>query len=77
MTSAQTPPPAFTMPVQLAKVAGAHRDPAPAAPHVRRLAREIGVDIHSVQAAAPVVASAKTTFNYMPRTRWPPQPQQL
>ena len=49
-----TPPPAFTMPVQLGKVAGTeHRDPAPAAPHVRRLAREIGVDIHSVQGSGP------------------------
>ncbi|MGD0467974.1 MAG: 2-oxo acid dehydrogenase subunit E2 [Terriglobales bacterium] len=46
--------PAFSMPVQLAKVAGTeHRDPAPAAPHVRRLAREIGVDIHSVQGSGP------------------------
>src|SRR4029077_20183503 len=45
----QAATPAFTMPVQLGKVAGTeHRDPAPAAPHVRRLAREIGVDIHSV-----------------------------
>jgi pyruvate dehydrogenase E2 component (dihydrolipoamide acetyltransferase) len=44
----------FSMPVQLAKVAGTeHRDPAPAAPHVRRLAREIGVDIHSVQGSGP------------------------
>jgi pyruvate dehydrogenase E2 component (dihydrolipoamide acetyltransferase) len=44
----------FTMPVQLAKVAGTeHRDPAPAAPHVRRLAREIGVDIHSVPGSGP------------------------
>src|ERR1700720_3123228 len=46
----QTATPDFTMPVQLGKVAGTeHRDPAPAAPHVRRLAREIGVDIHSVR----------------------------
>ena len=46
--------PAFTMPVQLEKVAGPeHRDPVPAAPHVRRLAREIGVDIHSVQGSGP------------------------
>jgi len=29
------------MPVQLGKVAGTDRDPIPAAPHVRRLAREI------------------------------------
>ncbi|MFZ0479387.1 MAG: dihydrolipoyllysine-residue acetyltransferase [Terriglobales bacterium] len=48
------PAPAFSMPVQLGKVAGTeHRDPAPAAPHVRRLAREIGVDIHGVQGSGP------------------------
>jgi pyruvate dehydrogenase E2 component (dihydrolipoamide acetyltransferase) len=42
------------MPKQLGKVAGTeHRDPAPAAPHVRRLAREIGVDIYSVQGSGP------------------------
>ena len=47
-------PPEFSMPVQLSKVAGTeHRDPAPAAPHVRRLAREIGVDIHGVQGSGP------------------------
>src|ERR1039457_4297709 len=50
----QTATPTFSMPVQLGKVAGTeHRDPAPAAPHVRRLAREIGVDIHSVQGTGP------------------------
>ena len=44
----------FSMPIQLEKVAGTeHRDPAPAAPHVRRLARELGVDIHSVQGNGP------------------------
>jgi pyruvate dehydrogenase E2 component (dihydrolipoamide acetyltransferase) len=44
----------FSMPVQLGKVAGTeHRDPVPAAPHVRRLAREIGVDIHAVQGSGP------------------------
>jgi pyruvate dehydrogenase E2 component (dihydrolipoamide acetyltransferase) len=44
----------FSMPVQLGKVAGTeHRDPVPAAPHVRRLAREIGVDIHGVQGSGP------------------------
>src|ERR1700689_1252344 len=44
----------FSMPVQLGKVAGTeHRDPAPAAPHVRRLAREIGVDIYGVQGSGP------------------------
>ena len=48
------PTPAFSMPVQLGKVAGTeHRDPVPAAPHVRRLAREIGVDIHGVTGSGP------------------------
>ena len=42
------------MPAQLGKVAGVeHREPVPAAPHVRRLARELGVDIHSVQGTGP------------------------
>ncbi len=46
--------PEFRMPVQLGKVAGTeHRDPVPAAPHVRRLAREVGVDIHGVQGSGP------------------------
>jgi pyruvate dehydrogenase E2 component (dihydrolipoamide acetyltransferase) len=45
--------PAFSMPVQLGKVAGTDRDPVPAAPHVRRLAREIGVDIRSVPGRGP------------------------
>jgi pyruvate dehydrogenase E2 component (dihydrolipoamide acetyltransferase) len=50
----QAPAPEFSMPVQLGKVAGTeHRDPAAAAPHVRRLAREIGVDIYSVQGSGP------------------------
>src|SRR5271169_2397153 len=44
---------AFSMPVQLDKVAGTDRDPIPAAPHVRRLAREIGVNIRSVQGSGP------------------------
>jgi pyruvate dehydrogenase E2 component (dihydrolipoamide acetyltransferase) len=49
------PVPAFSMPVQLGKVAGTeHRDPAAAAPHIRRLAREIGVDIHGVPGSGPV-----------------------
>src|SRR4051812_24243135 len=52
------PPPAvqpiFTMPAQLDKVAGSeHREPVPAAPHVRRLARELGVDIHDVKGTGP------------------------
>src|SRR5208283_3611426 len=47
------PIPAFSMPVQLGKVAGTDRDPIPAAPHVSRLAREIGVDIRSVAGSGP------------------------
>ena len=47
-------PPSFTMPAQLEKVAGAERgEPIPAAPHVRRLAREVGVDIHKVKGTGP------------------------
>ena len=49
----QSPAPAFSMPVQLGKVAGTDRDPIPAAPHVRRLAREIGVNIRSVAGSGP------------------------
>ena len=68
------PPPApatFTMPEQLGKVAGTeHRDPIPAAPHVRRLARELGLDIYNVTGTGPggriseedVKAYAKTTL---------------
>ena len=47
-------PPSFTMPVQLGKVAGTeHREPVPAAPHVRRLARELGLDIYNVTGSGP------------------------
>jgi pyruvate dehydrogenase E2 component (dihydrolipoamide acetyltransferase) len=49
----QAPRPEFSMPVQLGKVAGTDRHPVPAAPHVRRLAREVGVDTHSVQGSGP------------------------
>jgi pyruvate dehydrogenase E2 component (dihydrolipoamide acetyltransferase) len=49
----QAPIPEFSMPVQLGKVAGTDRQPVPAAPHVRRLAREVGVDIHSVPGSGP------------------------
>ena len=46
--------PAFSMPAQLDKVAGTeHRQPVPAAPHVRRLAREVGVDIYEVKGSGP------------------------
>jgi len=48
------PPPTFAMPVQLGKVAGTeHRDPVPAAPSIRRLARELGIDIHGVTGSGP------------------------
>ena len=44
----------FTMPLDLNRSAGAeHREPVPAAPHVRRLARELGVDIHNVPGSGP------------------------
>jgi pyruvate dehydrogenase E2 component (dihydrolipoamide acetyltransferase) len=46
-------PSVFSMPVQLGKVAGAERHPIPAAPHVRRLAREVGVDIYDVKGTGP------------------------
>ncbi len=45
----QAPVPAFAMPTQLDKVAGAAHAPVPAAPHVRRLARELGLEIHEVK----------------------------
>ncbi|MBO0912606.1 MAG: 2-oxo acid dehydrogenase subunit E2, partial [Acidobacteria bacterium] len=44
----------FTMPLDLDRTAGVdQRGPVPAAPHVRRLARELGVDIHNVPGAGP------------------------
>jgi pyruvate dehydrogenase E2 component (dihydrolipoamide acetyltransferase) len=44
----------FSMPLHLGKSAGTeHRDPVPAAPHTRRLARELGVDIHTVPGSGP------------------------
>ncbi len=47
-------PKPFAMPEQLGKVAGTeYRAPAPAAPHVRRLAREVGVDIYEVKGNGP------------------------
>ncbi len=46
--------PGFSMPVQLGKVAGTeNRQPIPAAPHVRRFAREVGVDIYEVKGSGP------------------------
>ena len=50
----QVAAPSFSMPAQLGKVAGTeHRQPVPAAPHVRRLAREVGVDIYEVKGSGP------------------------
>ena len=47
-------PAVFELPQQLLKTAGPeHHGPIPAAPHVRRLARELGVDIYDVQGAGP------------------------
>jgi pyruvate dehydrogenase E2 component (dihydrolipoamide acetyltransferase) len=44
----------FAMPANLGRTAGTeHREPVPAAPHVRRLARELGVDIHEVKGSGP------------------------
>jgi len=46
--------PQFSMPAQLGKVAGTeNRQAIPAAPHVRRLAREVGVDIYEVKGTGP------------------------
>jgi pyruvate dehydrogenase E2 component (dihydrolipoamide acetyltransferase) len=65
----------FSMPIDLDRSAGVeHRGPVPAAPHVRRLAREIGVDIHKVPGTGPggriseddVKAYAKSLLATMP-----------
>jgi len=46
--------PESAIPLQLGKVAGSdHGAPVPAAPHVRRLARELGIDIHQVKGSGP------------------------
>src|SRR4051812_30773814 len=50
----QQVPAQFSMPAQLGKVAGTeHRQAIPAAPHVRRLARELGVDVYEVKGSGP------------------------
>ncbi|HEY1264294.1 MAG TPA: 2-oxo acid dehydrogenase subunit E2 [Terriglobales bacterium] len=50
----QAAAPSFSLPANLGKTAGhEHREPVPAAPHVRRLARELGVDIHDVKGTGP------------------------
>jgi pyruvate dehydrogenase E2 component (dihydrolipoamide acetyltransferase) len=47
-------PATFSMPAQLGKVAGTeHREAIPAAPHTRRLARELGVDVYAVKGSGP------------------------
>jgi pyruvate dehydrogenase E2 component (dihydrolipoamide acetyltransferase) len=87
----QAPVPAFSMPEQLGKVAGTEqRQPVPAAPHVRRLAREIGVDIYDVKGSGPggriseddvkahaksLLASAATAISSAPRAGHFAQPQ--
>ncbi|HEX3106256.1 MAG TPA: dihydrolipoyllysine-residue acetyltransferase [Terriglobales bacterium] len=44
----------FSMSLHLDRAAGVeHRGPVPAAPHVRRLARELGIDIHNVPGNGP------------------------
>src|SRR5262249_21523694 len=51
---AQAAVPSFSLPANLGKTAGTeHRDPVPAAPSTRRLARELGVDIHDVKGTGP------------------------
>lgn len=46
--------PVFEMPEQLVKTAGPeHQGPIPAAPNVRRLARELGVDIYQATGSGP------------------------
>ncbi len=68
--------PVFEMPHGLTKTAGAEqRGPIPAAPHVRRLARELGVDIYQVSGSGPggrisdddVKALAKSMITTMPQ----------
>ncbi|MGD0759311.1 MAG: dihydrolipoyllysine-residue acetyltransferase [Candidatus Sulfotelmatobacter sp.] len=50
----QLSPSAFSMPLQLGKVAGTeHRQPVAAAPSIRRLARELGIDIYEVKGTGP------------------------
>jgi pyruvate dehydrogenase E2 component (dihydrolipoamide acetyltransferase) len=83
--------PVFSMPVQLGKVAGTeNRQPIPAAPHVRRFAREVGVDIYEVKGSGPggriseddvkayakaLLAAAATAVQTAPRAGHFAQPQ--
>jgi pyruvate dehydrogenase E2 component (dihydrolipoamide acetyltransferase) len=83
--------PGFSMPAQLGKVAGTeHRQAIPAAPHVRRFAREVGVDIYEVKGtgsggrineddvkayAKGLLSAATTTSQSPPRAGHFAQPQ--
>jgi pyruvate dehydrogenase E2 component (dihydrolipoamide acetyltransferase) len=49
----QQAPASFSVPAQIKTAGVEHRDPVPAAPHTRRLARELGVDIHNVKGSGP------------------------
>jgi pyruvate dehydrogenase E2 component (dihydrolipoamide acetyltransferase) len=78
--------PSFSMPVQLGKVAGTeHREPVAAAPHVRRLARELGLDIYNVTGNGPggriseedVKAFAKATLTAAVAAAQAPQAARL
>ncbi len=87
----RTAAPVFSLPVQLGKVAGTeHRQPIPAAPSVRRFAREVGVDIYEVTGSGPggriseddvkayakaLLASAATAAQTAPRAGHFAQPQ--
>ena len=87
----QVAAPAFSMPVQLGKVAGTEqRQAVPAAPSVRRLAREVGIDIYEVKGSGPggriseddvkayakgVISAAVTATQVAPRAGHFAQPQ--
>jgi pyruvate dehydrogenase E2 component (dihydrolipoamide acetyltransferase) len=87
----RTATPAFSLPAQLGKVAGTeHRQPIPAAPSVRRFAREVGVDIYEVKGSGPggriseddvkahakaLLASVATAAQAVPRAGHFAQPQ--
>jgi pyruvate dehydrogenase E2 component (dihydrolipoamide acetyltransferase) len=50
----QAAPASFSMPAHMGRTAGTeHRGPVPAAPSTRRLARELGVDVHDVKGSGP------------------------
>ncbi|MEM9703103.1 MAG: 2-oxo acid dehydrogenase subunit E2, partial [Planctomycetota bacterium] len=51
-TASAEPPPAAAKPTTVSTAPTGDRPPAPAAPSVRRLARELGVDLHAVSGSA-------------------------